>query len=102
MVAFKAFHSAGATLAGIETAHMIRKGQLLAKGLPRFSSLLRSQHSSVRAMPALKLQQNSRQNHSVSGPIGQSRRRKSGLHRAATLEAAYCEKRRPISGEHLV
>ena len=28
MLGFKAFHSADATLAGIETAHMIRKGQL--------------------------------------------------------------------------
>lgn len=27
MMGFKAFHSAVATLAGIETAHMIRKGQ---------------------------------------------------------------------------
>lgn len=27
MLGFKAFHSADATLAGIETAHMIRKGQ---------------------------------------------------------------------------
>jgi transposase-like protein len=29
---FKAFHSAAATLAGIETAHMIRKGQLDING----------------------------------------------------------------------
>tara|TARA_R110002074_G_scaffold128477_3_gene268906 strand:+ start:2940 stop:3254 length:315 start_codon:yes stop_codon:yes gene_type:complete len=28
MLGFKAFHSADATQAGIETAHMIRKGQL--------------------------------------------------------------------------
>ena len=28
MLGFKAFHSASATLSGIETAHMIRKGQL--------------------------------------------------------------------------
>jgi putative transposase len=28
MMGFKAFHSAKATIAGIETAHMIRKGQL--------------------------------------------------------------------------
>jgi putative transposase len=28
MMGFKAFHSAQATIAGIETAHMIRKGQL--------------------------------------------------------------------------
>jgi transposase-like protein len=28
MMGFKAFHSAQATIAGIETAHIIRKGQL--------------------------------------------------------------------------
>ncbi|SMG65631.1 [similarity to] transposase, partial [methanotrophic bacterial endosymbiont of Bathymodiolus sp.] len=28
MMGFKAFHSAQATIAGIETANMIRKGQL--------------------------------------------------------------------------
>jgi putative transposase len=27
MMSFKAFHSAASTIAGIETAHMIRKGQ---------------------------------------------------------------------------
>ena len=32
MMGFKAFHSAAATLAGIETAHMIRKGQIPANG----------------------------------------------------------------------
>jgi len=36
MLGFKAFHSADATLAGIETAHMIRKGQLDANGLTAF------------------------------------------------------------------
>ncbi len=36
MLGFKAFYSADATLAGIETAHMIRKGQLDAKGLTAF------------------------------------------------------------------
>jgi putative transposase len=36
MLGFKAFHSAEATLAGIETAHMIRKGQLHANGLTSF------------------------------------------------------------------
>ena len=34
MMGFRAFHSAGATLAGIETAHMIRKGQLINNLLP--------------------------------------------------------------------
>jgi transposase-like protein len=29
MMRFKAFHSAQATIAGIKTAHMIRKGQFL-------------------------------------------------------------------------
>jgi putative transposase len=36
MLGFKAFHSASATLAGIETAHMIRKGQIHANGLTAF------------------------------------------------------------------
>jgi putative transposase len=36
MLGFKAFHSADATLAGIETAHMIRKGQLEASELTAF------------------------------------------------------------------
>ena len=34
MMGFKAFHSANATLAGIETAHMIRKGQFTNNQLP--------------------------------------------------------------------
>ena len=36
MLGFKAFHSAEPTLAGIETAHMIRKGQIHANGLTAF------------------------------------------------------------------
>lgn len=36
MLGFKTFHSAAATLAGIETTHMIRKGQLAQKGIPAF------------------------------------------------------------------
>ncbi|MFV0292121.1 MAG: DDE-type integrase/transposase/recombinase, partial [Paracoccus sp. (in: a-proteobacteria)] len=36
MPGFKSFASAQATLAGIETAHMIRKGQLPARGLTPF------------------------------------------------------------------
>jgi putative transposase len=36
MLGFKAFHSAAATLAGIEAAHMIRKGQLAQKGVSPF------------------------------------------------------------------
>lgn len=36
MRGFKAFHSANATLAGIETAHMIRKGQFGENGLSDF------------------------------------------------------------------
>ncbi len=32
MLRFKAFHSAAATIAGIEVAHMIRKGQIAANG----------------------------------------------------------------------
>ena len=34
MMGFKAFHSASATLAGIETAYMIRKGQFANNQLP--------------------------------------------------------------------
>lgn len=36
MMGFKAFHSAAATLAGIEVAHMIRKPQFAAKGIAAF------------------------------------------------------------------
>lgn len=36
MLGFKAFHSAAATLAGIETAHMVRKGQLAQTGITAF------------------------------------------------------------------
>ncbi|MDD7973719.1 DDE-type integrase/transposase/recombinase, partial [Roseinatronobacter sp. HJB301] len=36
MLGFKAFYSASATLEGIETAHMIRKGQFDANGLNAF------------------------------------------------------------------
>ena len=36
MLGFKAFHTASATLEGIETAHMIRKGQFDANGLTAF------------------------------------------------------------------
>jgi putative transposase len=36
MLGFKGFHSAAATLAGIETAHMIRKGQLAPTGITAF------------------------------------------------------------------
>ena len=36
MLGFKAFHSAAATLAGIEAAHMIRKGQLSQTGVSPF------------------------------------------------------------------
>lgn len=36
MLDFKAFYSEAATLAGIEAAHMIRKGQLTNTGIPAF------------------------------------------------------------------
>lgn len=36
LMGFKAFHSAAATIAGIETAHMIRKGQIPANGAHAF------------------------------------------------------------------
>jgi hypothetical protein len=38
---FKAFHSAQATIAGIETAHMIRKGQLFEENMPDKTTALR-------------------------------------------------------------
>ncbi len=56
MLGFTAFHSAEATLAGIETTHMIRRGSSMPAALLQFSSLRRSQHNYVRAMPALKFQ----------------------------------------------
>ena len=40
MLGFKAFHSAQATLAGIETAHMIRKGQLSQTGIPAYRQFM--------------------------------------------------------------
>jgi len=36
MMGFKAFHSAAATIAGIEVSQMIRKRQLAANDLPAF------------------------------------------------------------------
>jgi len=36
MLGFKAFYSAAATLAGIEAAHMIRKGQIGQNGMSPF------------------------------------------------------------------
>ncbi len=41
MLGFKAFHSAAATLEGIETAHMVRKGQFDAHGLTAFQQFAR-------------------------------------------------------------
>ncbi|MQQ09596.1 IS6 family transposase [Epibacterium sp. SM1979] len=38
MMGFKAFHSAAATIVGIETAHMIRKGQIPANGASAFQT----------------------------------------------------------------
>ena len=38
MMGFKAFHSAAATIAGIETAHMIRKGQIPANRATAFQT----------------------------------------------------------------
>lgn len=38
MMGFKAFHSAAATIAGIEAAHMIRKGQIAANGTTAFQT----------------------------------------------------------------
>ena len=41
MMGFKAFHSAAATIAGIETAHMIRKEQIPANGETAFQIFAR-------------------------------------------------------------
>ena len=40
MMGFKAFHSAQATIAGIETAHMIRKGQLSEDNIPAYKQFI--------------------------------------------------------------
>jgi putative transposase len=40
MLGFKAFYSAQATLAGIETDHMIRKGQLSQIGIPAYRQFM--------------------------------------------------------------
>jgi hypothetical protein len=40
MMGFKAFHSAQATTAGIETAHMIRKGQLSEDNIPAYKQFI--------------------------------------------------------------
>lgn len=41
MMGFKAFHSAAATIAGIEAAHMIRKGQITAACASAFQTFAR-------------------------------------------------------------
>ena len=40
MMGFKAFYSANATIAGIETAHMIRKGQLSEENIPAYKQFM--------------------------------------------------------------
>jgi putative transposase len=40
MIGFKAFHSAKATIDGIETAHMIRKGQLSDENIPAYKQFM--------------------------------------------------------------
>jgi putative transposase len=40
MMGFKAFHSAQATIDGIETAHMIRKGQLSDENIPAYKQFM--------------------------------------------------------------
>jgi len=40
MMNFKAFHSAKATIDGIETAHMIRKGQLSDEIIPAYKQFM--------------------------------------------------------------
>ena len=40
MMGFKAFHSAKATIDGIETAYMIRKGQLSEENMPAYKQFM--------------------------------------------------------------
>jgi len=40
MISFKAFHSAKATLDGIETAHMIRKSQPYEENIPIYRQFM--------------------------------------------------------------
>jgi Transposase and inactivated derivatives len=40
MMGFKAFHLAKATIDGIETAHMIRKGQLSEENMPAYKQFM--------------------------------------------------------------
>ena len=40
MMGFKAFHSAQATIAGIEASHMIRKGQLSEENIPAYKQFM--------------------------------------------------------------
>ena len=40
MMGFMAFHSAKATIDGIENAHMIRKGQLSAENIPAYKQFM--------------------------------------------------------------
>ena len=40
MMGFKAFHSAKATIAGIETAHMIRNGPLSEENIPAYQQFM--------------------------------------------------------------
>ena len=40
MMGFKAFPTAQATIAGIETAYMIRKGQLFEENMPAYKQFM--------------------------------------------------------------
>ncbi len=40
MMGFNAFHSSKATINGIETAHMIRKGQLSDENIPAYKQFM--------------------------------------------------------------
>jgi len=40
MMGFKTFHSAQATIDSIETAHMIRKGQLADENIPAYKQIM--------------------------------------------------------------
>lgn len=61
MLGFKHFHSASATFDGIETAHMIRKGQFDDNGMNAFQQLASSQHNYVQRKPVLNSSENLRQ-----------------------------------------
>jgi len=63
MRGFKAFHSAKTNLDGIETAHMIRKGQLSEENIPASKQFMAFQDNFVRRLMRLGLCKYLRKNH---------------------------------------